>query len=315
MIIRRLPGAALTPHPVSTASASIFGGRSEALEARGSFGEANPLSLVYNGQANTLTVSLLNHGKSALSIDAISGAVREVGGKERHLANTTTAKYSLVLPPHSVTPVDVPYRFYSELKPQDVGFVVYVDYSDAADPKKTQLRTIAYDGSATIREPVGSWFDLQLCVSCSAYLGKLVNLADYPVPGNHLCSLLVYPLLALLLAGPVYLVYSTFIAPMLFPKSKDSAAGRKKRRASTAVVATSPTPRPSTPSDPNANADDWIPAHHLQKRRTVSGKNLVAMGRGGVTPLGATSDEGSGNESANAARRSGRNAKGKGKAQ
>lgn len=281
-------GAALTAVAfIGSASASIFGGRSEVLEARGSFGEANPLSLVYNGQANTLTVSLLNHGKSALSIDAISGAVREVGGKERHLANTTTAKYSLVLPPHSVTPVDVPYRFYSELKPQDVGFVVYVDYSDAADSKKTQLRTIAYDGSATIREPVGSWFDLQL--------------------------LLVYPLLALLLAGPVYLVYSTFIAPMLFPKSKDSAAGRKKRRASTAVVATSPTPRPSTPSDPNANADDWIPAHHLQKRRTVSGKNLVAMGRGGVTPLGATSDEGSGNESANAARRSGRNAKGKGK--
>ena len=162
--IRIQLGAALTSPP-SAASASIFGGRSEALEARGSFGEANPLSLVYNGQANTLTISLLNHGKSALSIDAISGAVREVGGKERHLANTTTAKYSLVLPPHSVTPVDVPYRFYSELRPQDVGFVVYVDYSDAADPKKTQLRTVAYDGSATIREPVGSWFDLQLCVS------------------------------------------------------------------------------------------------------------------------------------------------------
>lgn len=150
--------------PSLPASASIFG-RTEALEARGSFSDVNPLSIVYNGQPNVITISLLNHGKSDLSIDSISGAFRETQGKERHLANTTASKYSLVLPPNSVVPVDVPYRFYSELRPQDVGFVVYVDYSDTADLKKEKHRTVAYDGSATIREPPSSWFDLQLCVS------------------------------------------------------------------------------------------------------------------------------------------------------
>lgn len=38
-------------------------------------------------QANTLIVKLVNHAKSDVSIDAITGAFREVGGKERHLAN------------------------------------------------------------------------------------------------------------------------------------------------------------------------------------------------------------------------------------
>lgn len=40
-------------------------------------------------QANTLIVKLVNHAKTDLSIDAISGAFREVGGKERHLANVS----------------------------------------------------------------------------------------------------------------------------------------------------------------------------------------------------------------------------------
>lgn len=108
-------------------------------------------------------MKLANHAKTDLSIDSISGALRESGGKERHLANTTAAKYSLVLPAGGRTgPVDVPYRFYSELKEQDCGFTVYVDYTETSDLKKAVHRVVAYDGSVTIREPKGSWFDLQL---------------------------------------------------------------------------------------------------------------------------------------------------------
>jgi len=272
---------------IGQVAASIFS-RSESLEARASWGDANPLSLVFNGQPNVLTVSLLNHGKSDISIDSISGAFRETAGKERHLANTTASKYSLVLPPNSVVPVDVPYRFYSELRPQDVGFVVYVDYSDTADLKKEKHRTIAYDGSATIREPPSSWFDLQL--------------------------LLLYPLVLALFGLPLYLLYTSVIAPRLFPapKAKKSAtAGKTTRSEATAVVAKSPTPRPSTPSDPS----EWIPSHHLKTRRTVSGRNLVAKGTGGITPSGGVTsgDETSGNESGTP-RRSARATKGKSKA-
>ena len=141
---------------------SIFSSTPD-LEVHGSFGDANPLSIVYNGQANVINLKMVNHAKSDLSIDAISGSFREVGGKERPLGNTTAAKYSLVLPASSYKPVDVPYRFYSELRPQDIGFTVYVDYSDTSDLKKEKHRAVAYDGTVTIKEPKGSWFDLQLC--------------------------------------------------------------------------------------------------------------------------------------------------------
>lgn len=143
-------------------TASIFSSSPD-LDAVAAFPEDNPLSVVYNGQPNLINVKLTNQGKSDLSIDAISGAFREVGGKERHLANTTIAKYSLVLPAAGgarTGPVDVPYRFYSELKPQDLGFVIYVDYSDTADLKGAKYRAIAYDGTVTVKEPVGSWFDI-----------------------------------------------------------------------------------------------------------------------------------------------------------
>jgi hypothetical protein len=56
----------------------------------------------------------------------------------------------------------VPYKFWSELKPQDLGFTVYVDYSDASDLNKVKHRAVAYDGTVTIQEPKGSWFDIQL---------------------------------------------------------------------------------------------------------------------------------------------------------
>lgn len=78
------------------------------------------------------------------------------------LLQTTTAKYSLVIPKGHSVPVDVPYKFWSELKPQDLGFTVYVDYSDPADLNKVKHRAVAYDGTVTVKEPQGSWFDIQL---------------------------------------------------------------------------------------------------------------------------------------------------------
>jgi hypothetical protein len=75
---------------------------------------------------------------------------------------TTTAQYSLVLPAGKSIPVDVPYKFWSELKPQDLGLTVYVDYSNPADLDKVKHRAIAYDGTVTVQEPKGSWFDIQL---------------------------------------------------------------------------------------------------------------------------------------------------------
>ncbi|KAL7009907.1 hypothetical protein EMMF5_000815 [Cystobasidiomycetes sp. EMM_F5] len=268
----------------SNVLASIFGSSPD-IEVIGYFPDDNPLSIVYNGpRGNAINLKITNHAKNDISIDAISGAFREVGGKERHLANTTTAKYSLVLPGGKVAPVDVSYKFWSELKPQDLGFVVYVDYSDASDLKKVVHRAVGYDGTVTVKEPVGSWFDLQL--------------------------LLLYPLVLALVGLPLYWVYTAFIAPRIFGKPKGKGKRGTTSSGSTAVVAKSPTPRPSTPSDPN----EWIPQHHLLTRRSVSGRNLVSRGTGGVTPNLTSDGETSGNESATgpkSPRRSARAAKGK----
>lgn len=195
------------------------------------------------------------------------------------MLQTTTARYNLVLPVGK--PVQIPYNFYSEVKPQDLGFTVFVEYSDASEIQKTVHRVIGYDGTVTVKEPQGSWFDLQL--------------------------LILYPIVLALIALPLYLIYTSFIGPKFFPAS--AASKRKKRTQSTSVVAKSPTPRPSTPSDPN----EWIPEHHLKTRRTVSGRNLVTKGTGGITPQKALSgDETSGNESTSATpRRSARANKGK----
>jgi len=277
----RVPSILAASSLLSLVSASIFSSSPD-LDAIAAFPESNPLSVVYNGQANLINVKLTNQGKTDLSIDAISGAFREVGGKERHLANTSVSKYSLVLPAGGRTgPVDVPYRFYSELKPQDLGFVVYVDYSDTSDLKAKKYRAVAYDGTVTVKEPQGSWFDVT--------------------------GLLLWPVLLALIGLPAYFLYSSLIEPRLFPKTRKVKRTTVTTTKTTAVVAKSPTPRAATPSNPS----EWIPEHHLKTRRTVSGRNLVAKGTGGITPQGATSgDETSGNESGTP-RRSGRDTKGK----
>lgn len=126
------------------------------------------------------------------------------------------------------------------------------------------------------------------CAAANSTTPRLTCMPFCHVFKSHY-SLLLYPLVLALIALPAYWVYSTFIEPRLFPKKKVI----KKRSASTSVVAKSPTPRPSTPSDPS----EWIPEHHLKTRRTVSGRNLVNKGTGGVTPAFTSGDETSGNES------------------
>jgi len=124
-------------------------------------------------------------------------------------------------------------------------------------------------------------------------------------------SLILYPLVLALLGLPLYWVYTAFIAPKISGKA---GAARSKRSKSTSVVAKSPTPRAGTPVSGTAQGVDneWIPEHHLRTRRTVSGRNLVAKGTGGVTPTGNVTSDGetSGNESATP-RRSARANKGK----
>lgn len=120
--------------------------------------------------------------------------------------------------------------------------------------------------------------------------------------------LLLWPVLLAIIGLPGYWLYSVLVEPRLFPKTRKVKRTSTK---STAVVAKSPTPRAATPSNPS----EWIPEHHLKTRRTVSGRNLVAVGKGEFTPQTATSgDETSGNESGATPRRSARGTKGKKKA-
>lgn len=150
--------AALLATAAATAQASLLSGNPD-LEIKASFGAANPYSQVVNGKTNPLNLVLINHSSKELTVKYVSGAFREIGGKEKYLRNTTTAKYNINLPPSpNNAPVPLTYGLHSEAKPQDLNLVVWVDYALASDAKKT-YREVAYEGQVTIVEQPGSWFD------------------------------------------------------------------------------------------------------------------------------------------------------------
>lgn len=111
---------------------------------------------------------------------------------------------------------------------------------------------LAFEGTATVVEPKGSWFDPALCV-CSIFV--LPISADLP-PNRSLFAYLVF---GAMLYGLGTLIYSSYVAPKIAPASSK----RTKRAPATPVKST--TEEPSTVV--NGVDSDWIPAHHVKARK------------------------------------------------
>lgn len=72
----------------------------------------------------------------------------------------TETKYkSLPIKPVDGKPLQVPYDFYPEFKPQELGVEFRLIVNDQQTGKKHNLH--AYTGTVTVVEPAKSWFDLQ----------------------------------------------------------------------------------------------------------------------------------------------------------
>lgn len=153
----------------------------------------------------------------------------------------TNTKYkSLPVKKTDGQPLQVPFDFFPEFKPQQIGVEFRLLVKDAQTSKTHNIH--AYTGTITVVEPPKSWFDVQM-LSLYALLAAVVGTAIYWASQNY-------------------------------PGSR--SVNKRKKRATTAQTAGStgkptgtkgqPIVPSSTPSaSSSAYDEDWIPAHHLRK--------------------------------------------------
>ncbi|WFD44719.1 hypothetical protein MPSI1_003389 [Malassezia psittaci] len=193
----------------------------------------NPFSLVQNGRANRVVLSITNPPSAdrALLLEEITGAFLNPkkldGQRGRVLRNMTATKVKSV-PITNVggQPLQVPFDFYSEFKPQSLDVEFFLKVMDQGNSKRYTLPV--YRGSVVIEEPKPSWFDPQL--------------------------LSVYALMALVAAGIAYLVYETYIATYF----------RANKPLKQRVV--KPQPKPTSSTD----SQEWLPEQTRKPRKAAS---------------------------------------------
>ncbi|KAI8090052.1 uncharacterized protein BX664DRAFT_334581 [Halteromyces radiatus] len=116
----------------------------------------NPFGLIVNGQKNGVVLSMTNKDSVDASIIAVSGKVTLVDDESKIIRNLTALRYDTRLP--SQATLEVPYEFYSEFAPGELGLTVYVDL--VADEKL--IRLVGYSGAITVTDPESSLLDAQL---------------------------------------------------------------------------------------------------------------------------------------------------------
>lgn len=136
-------------------------------------------SVVKNGQANTVVFSITNPLKEdrLLTLQSVTGAFlnpkKTDGQRGRVLRNMTTSAFKS-RPLRSVggRPVQIPYNFVPEFKPQELSVEFSLLVNDEQTGKKHRIH--AYRGQVQVVEPPKNWFDLQLI---SVYLISLATIA------------------------------------------------------------------------------------------------------------------------------------------
>lgn len=177
---------------------------------------------------------------------------------------TTTKFKSLPLKPTDGKPLQVPFDFFPEFKPQQLGVEFRMTVNDAVSgnvdrsckalqlapetvfsPQQTGKKhnIHAYTGTVTVVEPKKSWFDPQL--------------------------LSLYALLAGIVGTAIYWASKNFPGSKTISKRKERQAGIKStpKAATTGTKGqTIPTPTAST----SAYDESWIPEHHLKREGASS---------------------------------------------
>ncbi|PWN35531.1 uncharacterized protein FA14DRAFT_160634 [Meira miltonrushii] len=212
----------------------------------------NAFNRVSNGQANRVVFTLTQPKSGAdsdriLTLESITGAFlnRDRQGKKGYvMRNMTSTKFkSLPLKPTNGQPLQVPFDFYPEFKPQEVGVEFRILVKDGQTSKVHNLH--AYTGSVSVVEPAKSWFDVQL--------------------------LSLYALLAAVVGTAVYWASKNYPGSNSINKRKQRASTAKANAASGSSVGTKGQKVEPVSASSSAYDEDWIPAHHL--RKSAGGSN------------------------------------------
>ncbi|KAI3623333.1 hypothetical protein CBS14141_004116 [Malassezia furfur] len=158
----------------------------------------NPFSLVQNGRPNRVVFSFSHPpgADRALVLEEITGAflnpAKRDGQRGRVLRNMTTTHLKAVpIASAAAHPVQVPFDFYPEFKPQSLDVEFRVKVLDQGNTRRYNLPV--YRGTVVVEEPAPSFFDVQL--------------------------LSVYAVMATALAGVAYFVYTQYLAAYVRPKA------------------------------------------------------------------------------------------------
>ncbi|WWD17271.1 hypothetical protein CI109_101711 [Kwoniella shandongensis] len=197
------------------------------------FPDSNPFGLVVNGEQNGLALHLVNSGTKNYTLVSAGASYHDVNNHWATIKNASTLKYNVPLVAGSN--FSAPFSAYSEFRPQEIGFTVWVDVSETGT--KDLHRITALNQTVSVVEPAASWFDTQL--------------------------LFLYLVLTAALLGGAYAAYQAFFAPDAKSKGKKkSGLGPKKVKA---VV-----PNESATDYPNVKPyeEEWIPEHLLKNKQT-----------------------------------------------
>ncbi|KAI8088388.1 hypothetical protein BDF21DRAFT_358090 [Thamnidium elegans] len=118
----------------------------------------NPFGMIVNGQRNKVVLDIVNKEKTPYTVFAVSGQVHKVDDYSQIVRNLTATRYGKPLA--AGASLQIPYNFYSEYAPGEHGLTVFVDLL----VDETVTRVVGYNGTITVTEPEGSWFDAQLLV-------------------------------------------------------------------------------------------------------------------------------------------------------
>ncbi|UZJ53043.1 hypothetical protein CBS101457_002363 [Exobasidium rhododendri] len=207
-------------------------------------------SRVSNGQANRVvfTISPPRTGADSdriLTLESISGAFlnrNKEGKKGFVMRNMTTTRFkSLPLKPTDGKPVQVPFDFFPEFKPQQLGVEFRLVVNDAQTGKKHNIH--AYTGTVTVIEPKKSWFDAQL-LSLYAIMAGIVLIA-------------------------IQWASKQFPGSASINKRKDRQADAKALPKGTAT-STRGQPMSTSTASSSSYDESWIPEHHLKSRSGAS---------------------------------------------
>ncbi|ORX98591.1 hypothetical protein K493DRAFT_313602 [Basidiobolus meristosporus CBS 931.73] len=112
--------------------------------------------VVVNGEMNNMVISFANNGETELSVATVQGAFVHPDNFEQVLRSLTPLKVNKKVAAGDI--IEIPFKFYADFSPTELGLVVSVDFADKA---KTTFNEVAHSAVVMLIS-TESIFDIQL---------------------------------------------------------------------------------------------------------------------------------------------------------